>query len=167
MRGFLSSSEKPIKHHTLVAKLLEAIFLKAQLAIVKCPAHSFGTDPVTRGNNVATEAAFSSVSMVCLLTSLQLTDQINLPSINDFADMQCRIDAREIDFGCVKVAQDFGHPVCPCSLFHVLSCVAHGTTHVGKGGINDITQSQWFVLGIMQISNSLVNTCMICQQTRQ
>lgn len=97
MRGFLSSSGKPIKHHTLVAKLLEAIFLKAQLAIVKCAAHSFGTDPVTRGNNAATEAAFSSFSMVCLVTSLQLTDQISLPSINDVADMQCCIYAAEID----------------------------------------------------------------------
>ncbi|KAF0022421.1 hypothetical protein F2P81_025333 [Scophthalmus maximus] len=53
MRGFLTSSGKPIQHHTLVANLLEAIMLPTLLVIVKCAAHSAGSDSVKRGNALA------------------------------------------------------------------------------------------------------------------
>lgn len=140
MRGFLTSSGKPIQHHVLVAELLGAILLPYQLAIVKCAAHTNGTDPVTRGNamadSAAKQAAASSSSMVRQCTSTQPANPISIPSFNDVAEMQNRADAREKDKwmrrGCARNPESGlwlhpdGRPVCPRSLLHVLAHVAHG-----------------------------------------
>ncbi|XP_053192727.1 uncharacterized protein LOC128376898 [Scomber japonicus] len=68
MRGFVSSSGRPLQHHALVNDLLDAIMRPFQLAIVKCAAHSQENDPVSRGNAMADfaakQAATSSSSMV-------------------------------------------------------------------------------------------------------
>ncbi|XP_053177619.1 uncharacterized protein LOC128361258 [Scomber japonicus] len=68
MRGFVSSSGRPLRHHALVNDLLDAIMRPFQLAIVKCAAHSQENDPVSRGNAMADfaakQAATSSSSMV-------------------------------------------------------------------------------------------------------
>ncbi|XP_034089450.1 uncharacterized protein LOC117557643 [Gymnodraco acuticeps] len=101
MRGFLTSAGKPIQHHALVAQLLDAILLPAQLAVVKCAAHTNSDDPISRGNaladTAAKQAAISSSSMVLQCPSTQPAEPICLPSFNDVADIQARADAREKD----------------------------------------------------------------------
>lgn len=180
MRGFLTSSGKPIQHHTLVADLLEAILLPSQLAILKCAAHTDGSDPVSCGNaladTAAKQAAISSPSMVHQCTSTQPANPICLPSFNDVVEMQNRADDREKNLwlrkGCAPHPESglWLHadcrPVCPLSFLHVLAHVTHGPSHVGKGGIN-VVIGQWFAQGITQISQSLVSRCMTCQQTRR
>ena len=49
-RNFLTSSGKPIAHHTLVSQLLDAILLPKQIAVCKCEAHTSNTDLVSQGN---------------------------------------------------------------------------------------------------------------------
>lgn len=100
-----------------------------------------------------------------------------MPSFNDVADMQARADVREKDLwlrrGCTLDAESSlwlhpdGRMVCPRSFLHVLAHVAHGKSHVGKGGMNGIIKSQWFAPGITLATQTLVDRCMICQQTRR
>ncbi|XP_027141950.1 uncharacterized protein LOC113747238 [Larimichthys crocea] len=181
MRGFVSSSGKPLQHHALVNDLLEAILRPSQLAIVKCAAHTKGNDPVSRGNamadTAAKQAALSSSSMVHQYTSTQPVNPIPVPSSNDVVKMQNHADDRERSLwlrkGCAVDSESglWFHPdgrlVCPRALQHVLARVAHGPTHVGRGVINDVIRSQWFAPGITQVSQTLVDSCMTCQQTRK
>lgn len=46
-KDFWHVLEKKIKHHTLVANLLEAILIPSQFLTVKVAAHTAGSDPVT------------------------------------------------------------------------------------------------------------------------
>ncbi|XP_044197682.1 uncharacterized protein LOC122972712 isoform X3 [Thunnus albacares] len=181
MRGFVSSSGKPLQHHTLVNDLLDAILRPSQLAIIKCAAHTNGTDPVSRGNamadTAAKQAALSSPSLVLQCASTQPTNPIPVPSANDVVTMQNHADDRERSLwlrkGCKVDAESGlwlhpdGRPVCPRALLHVLARVTHGPAHVGRGVMNDVIRSQWFAPGITQVSQTLVDSCMICQQTRK
>ena len=88
-RGFLTSCGKPIKHHQLIKDLLDAIMLPKRLAIVKCEAHTNGSDSVSLGNAradaAAKQAAISSPSVVQQCTKVQAPDPIALPSFDDVA----------------------------------------------------------------------------------
>ncbi|XP_053170461.1 uncharacterized protein LOC128354223 [Scomber japonicus] len=158
IRGFVSSSGKPLQHHTLVNDLLDAIMRPFQLAIVKCAAHSQENDPVSRGNAMADfaakQAATSSSSMVRQCASTQPVHPFSLPSVNDVVMLQNHADDKERSLwlrkGCTVDAESSlwlhpdGRPVCPRALLHVLARVTHGPAHVGRGVINDVIRSQWW-----------------------
>ncbi len=142
MREFLTSSGKPIQHHTLVTELLEAILLPSQLAIVKCAAHTNGTDPVSHGNALAdTATKQAAISFLLQRTSTQSADPICLPSFNDIVDMQNHADDREktlwVRKGCAPHLESGlwfypdGRPVCPQSFLHVLAHVTREPSYVG------------------------------------
>ncbi|XP_066228780.1 uncharacterized protein [Saccopteryx leptura] len=56
-RGLLTSAGKDIKHKQEILALLDAIMLPRELAIVHCPGHQKGQDPVAKGNRRADEEA--------------------------------------------------------------------------------------------------------------
>jgi len=56
-RGFITSSGAWVKNGTWIANLLEAILLPNQIAVVKCDAHTGGSDDVSQGNARAHVAA--------------------------------------------------------------------------------------------------------------
>ncbi|XP_042285156.1 uncharacterized protein LOC121908908 isoform X2 [Thunnus maccoyii] len=128
-------------------------------------------------DTAAKQAALSSPSLVLQCASTQPTNPIPVPSANDVVTMQNHADDRERSLwlrkGCKVDAESGlwlhpdGRPVCPRALLHVLARVTHGPAHVGRGVMNDVIRSQWFAPGITQVSQTLVDSCMICQQTRK
>ncbi|XP_062045591.1 uncharacterized protein LOC133758444 isoform X2 [Lepus europaeus] len=56
-RGLLTSAGKEIKHKAEILRLLAAVSLPSKLAIVHCPSHQKGSDPITVGNQRADEEA--------------------------------------------------------------------------------------------------------------
>lgn len=56
-RGLLTSAGKDIKNKDEILALLEAIHLPRRVAIIHCPGHQKGADPVALGNRRADEAA--------------------------------------------------------------------------------------------------------------
>lgn len=64
----MTSLRKPIKHRDLIKLLLDAIMLPAQLAIVKCDAHTSGTDSVSLGHERSDFLNLCGTSM-CLPTT--------------------------------------------------------------------------------------------------
>ena len=56
-RGLLTSNKKEIKHAAEILKLLEAVQVSLQVAVMHCPAHQKEDTKVARGNNLAEWAA--------------------------------------------------------------------------------------------------------------
>lgn len=60
-RGLLTSAGRDIKHKAEILQLLAAVLLPSKLAIVHCPGHQKGSDPVATGNRRADEEAKAAV----------------------------------------------------------------------------------------------------------
>ncbi|XP_055978462.1 LOW QUALITY PROTEIN: uncharacterized protein LOC130031220 [Sorex fumeus] len=56
-RGLLTSAGKDIKNKAEILNLLEAVHLPRALAIIHCPGHQKGDDPIAVGNRLADEEA--------------------------------------------------------------------------------------------------------------
>lgn len=73
-RGLLTSAGKDIKNKEEILALLEAIHLPKQVAIIHCPGHQRGNNPVATGNRRADEAAKQaalSTRVLAEITKLQ------------------------------------------------------------------------------------------------
>lgn len=62
-RNFLKADGKPVLHHLKVSALLEAILKPTHIAVVKCAAHTSGSDTVSKGNHRADVAAKAACSL--------------------------------------------------------------------------------------------------------
>ncbi|XP_078533692.1 uncharacterized protein LOC144819836 [Lissotriton helveticus] len=56
-RGFLKTDGTPVMHKQLLEELIDSLTLPAEVAVVKCAAHTNGQDFVSRGNAMADWAA--------------------------------------------------------------------------------------------------------------
>ena len=56
-RGLLTAGGKEIKNKKEILQLLEAVWNSSQVAVIHCKGHQRGTDPISKGNWLADEAA--------------------------------------------------------------------------------------------------------------
>ncbi|XP_062962488.1 uncharacterized protein LOC134384720 [Cynocephalus volans] len=76
-RGLLTSAGKDIKNKEEILALLEAIHLPKQVAIIHCPGHQRGNNPVAAGNRRADEAAKqAALSVRVLAETIKLQEPI-------------------------------------------------------------------------------------------
>lgn len=62
LRGFVKSDGSPVQHKHLLRQLLTAVSFPSQLAVVKCAAHTGGTDMISKGNHIADLAAVPNLT---------------------------------------------------------------------------------------------------------
>ena len=143
-RGFLTSSGKPIAHHTLVAALLDAILLPQAVSVVKCEAHTSSSDPISLGNAAADAAAKMAASSGPFFPLIHLfLTPVDFDPYADLSTLQSLADAQERSLwarsgatfqGGVWIGPD-SKPCLPRVLFQVYSKLCHRRDHVGKGGM--------------------------------
>ena len=56
-RGLLTARGKEIKNKKGIFQLLEAVWKPSQVAVIHCKGHQQGTDPISKGNRLADQAA--------------------------------------------------------------------------------------------------------------
>ncbi|XP_044045346.1 uncharacterized protein LOC122873086 isoform X2 [Siniperca chuatsi] len=93
-RNFLTSTGKPIAHHTLVAELLDAVLLPKQIAICKCEAHTNNLDPISQGNARADKAAKAAAKQTPTTQCVAVTNEHLTPTA-DLQELQTRATAEE------------------------------------------------------------------------
>ncbi|XP_063110584.1 LOW QUALITY PROTEIN: uncharacterized protein LOC106026990 [Cavia porcellus] len=143
-RGLLTSAGKEIKHKQEILQLLAAVMLPQKVAIIHCNSHQKGTDPVTRGNNLADQAAKSAAmgDSQVLVTDVKDSPQKEKAQINQT-------------------------PKTPDLTAYIQQ--AHRLTHLGAKKLSLLAQRQDFPgaspTAIRQVANRVVANCEACQLT--
>ncbi|XP_066536095.1 protein NYNRIN-like [Hoplias malabaricus] len=168
-RKFLTSNGTHIKHHQLVAELLESILLPKELAIVKCAAHQKGTDYITKGNAKADLAAKAAALKPHIQASTIPVTNLTV----SLADIQSSATAAEIrrwkQDKCSLTPQGWmnaptNKPCLPKAYTRGLIKIVHGRSHMSKGGIVDTLRKQWYAPGLTNLTQKFCSQCLICAQ---
>lgn len=167
-RGLLTSAGKEIRNKEEILSLLEAIHLPKKVAIIHCPGHQKGADPVSKGNRMADEEAKAAAFGAMILpVSTGLNDWA--PTTSVYSPEECqRLD----ELGYTEV-NDKGQRLGPEGKI-ILSQEAgqqfiqrlHQMTHLGKGKLESLLKSsKYFVVDSSFLINKVVDNCLPCQLT--
>ncbi|XP_046904773.1 uncharacterized protein LOC124486931 isoform X2 [Hypomesus transpacificus] len=168
-RKFLTSSGKPISHHTKVAALLDAILLPSKIAVCKCQAHTHSCDPVSLGNDRADKAAKAAAqaSTTSFLFSEQASNSevpSSLAALQSFATPQEK--ALWKSSACILTEGVWrsvcGKPCLPKHFFPHFAKLTHGRDHASKAGMISMLTQQWFKKGFTAYAQRFCQSCMIC-----
>ena len=61
-KGLLKAGGKEIKNKKEILQLIEAVQKPFQVAVIHCKGHQRGTDPISKGNQLADQAAKEAVT---------------------------------------------------------------------------------------------------------
>ena len=143
--------------------LLEAILLPHQIAVVKCDAHTGGSDDVSRGNaraDVAAKAAAATAD--ALLVSQCVLTPAATSTLDDVNTLQAAVGTTERDLWIMSGCEfdngsklwrsPDGRVAPPKALPPWLARLAHGAGHTSEGGMCASIGKQWFALGFSPIA---------------
>ncbi|XP_035387085.1 uncharacterized protein LOC118242188 [Electrophorus electricus] len=152
-RNFLTSSGAKIKNHCLVAELLEAIQLPKKVAIIKCAAHTKAGDPVSRGNAYADKVAQLTATQPVHTQMAQIDNgtRITTKDIQKQATPQDYVKWKKggcKQIGGIWVHPEINKPCLPTAYMKGLIEIAHGRSHMSKGGIVESITKYWYAPGI-------------------
>ncbi|CAD7691012.1 unnamed protein product [Nyctereutes procyonoides] len=136
-RGFLTTKGTPIVNGPLIAKLLEALSLPTEVAIVHCRGHQTSKDMVSIGNNkadsVARKTALSNpVSPILFLSTPHRPSY----SIKETQALQA-LGGKAEGKGWIYIR---GKIALPENLAHTLITDIHQSLHIGPRALNQFLQ---------------------------
>lgn len=171
-RDFLKSDGKPILHKKLVSELLDAITLPAQLAIVKCQAHTGRKDIVSAGNARADAAAKRAALSQPEPKNSTLVYNTTETAIVSLSDMQAWASLED-KAAWKKAGATYEEnvwlgpnkkPCLPSHFFPTYCVLTHGVDHVSKGGMIEALRSSFFTKGFTVQAEAFCKNCLICAQ---
>ncbi|KAJ1167474.1 hypothetical protein NDU88_007865 [Pleurodeles waltl] len=159
--------------------------MPAEVAVVKCSAHTKGQDYVSLGNAYADQ-----VARFCALNCILLRDEWNsisepelepaeafalkvVDTIDELKALQnnVREDERDswIKSQCIKRADELwvsneGKFVLPNSLLSQLARFYHGQAHLGRDAMIRLFKTDWFNPRFRQAAEAVCHRCVTCQQ---
>ncbi|KAJ1154132.1 hypothetical protein NDU88_006887 [Pleurodeles waltl] len=184
-RGFLTSSGSPVKNGERIRELLHAIQMPAEIAVVKCSAHTKGQDYVSLGNAYADQVArFCALNCILLRDEWNLISEPELEPAEAFAlkvvdtmdelkalQNSVREDERAswIKSQCTRRPDELwvsneGKFVLPNSLLSQLARFYHGQAHLGRDAMIRLFKTDWFNPRFRQVAEAVCHRFVICQQ---
>lgn len=174
--GFVTSTGKPIKHAEEAVLLLKSVMLPEQVAIVKCAAHTGGTDMIALGNSAADEAAKQTagytVHQLMVTSCDELTDIAKELTVDFILSEQQRAAAEEKSQWISKGGKvnetglwigPGGKPTLPASTAVSVLKEAHSLAHSSERDMTKRMTAWWHPFMPHLISSTIAN-CKICQE---
>ncbi|XP_051785018.1 uncharacterized protein LOC127528403 [Erpetoichthys calabaricus] len=161
LRGFKTSTGKPIQHQKLVESLLEAITKPSKLAIVKCQAHTGKQDPVSKGNELADhfaeQAAYNNAPISLFLQKDDKDPDNQIISLQSAAtDREKRKWFKEGSLSNgVWTHKQNNKPFLPKASFPGMAKVAHGLDHAGKDAMVQDVERHWEAVGFSTYADAV------------
>ncbi|XP_040203611.1 uncharacterized protein LOC120935625 [Rana temporaria] len=176
LRGFLTTCGKPIKHGELIKKVLEALWFPEEIAVLKCAAHTRGTDEVSLGNAkadvAAKAAAVTGTESVEVFIATPCSDSPDQVDLTVLANLQRQTDEKTKqkwqDQGCKETtglwAHEDGRYCAPPALYPYLAEASHGPSHLSKGAMVSTITSHWVAPGFTTVAERFCQGCETCQK---
>lgn len=172
LRNFMTAAGTPIAHSSHIKGLLSAIQLPSQVAVIKCKAHTYETDMVSKGNQRADEAAKKAAASLrsekCGINNVMFFETLSMQKLIDMQDL-CSPQEKAVWMakGCKQESSGLwvdgnGKPVAPKAYLPALAEAAHGLTHLGKEGMCRLVRSYWSAPGFSGLAYKKVKSCLIC-----
>jgi ribonuclease HI len=175
-RGLLTSAGKDIKNKEEILALLEAIHLPKKVAIIHCPGHQRGQDPVARGNQMADVAAKQAAQGVTIIIGRDrpLPEPSPATSPNyTYSDenfrllesMICHKQTQEFNFQGLAQTTD-GRIILPTkegkSYVHKLQQLTHLRS---EKLLQLVKSSNYYILKLNSIVKQVLESCQACAFT--
>uniref|UniRef100_A0A8C6M250 ribonuclease H n=1 Tax=Nothobranchius furzeri TaxID=105023 RepID=A0A8C6M250_NOTFU len=176
--GFLTTSNKPIRHEQDMKDLAEALLLPLEVAVVKCKGHSQGSDFVSQGNQEADKAAKRAAGYLPIykiVVEVPPHEKNQDPRIRvtteTLGDLQEQASPQEKSLWMARGAMKAqgiwrgpdGRPILPPGIRQTAMEEAHGVGHVGPAQIVK-NLAHWWHPHIADMAKYLVKTCTECCQ---
>ncbi|CAD7693961.1 unnamed protein product [Nyctereutes procyonoides] len=158
-RGFLTTKGMPIVNGPLIAKLLEALSLPTEVAIVHCRGHQTSKDMVSIGNNkadsVARKTALSNpVSPILFLNTPHRPSY----SIKETQALQA-LGGKAEGKGWIYIR---GKIALPENLAHTLITDIHQSLHIGPRALNQFLQPLFYYPSLPKVIEAVHRACKTC-----
>ncbi|XP_070411319.1 uncharacterized protein [Nothobranchius furzeri] len=174
---FVPAGVKPIKHESEMRELAEALFLPAEVAVIKCKGHSQGSDFISKGNQEADRAAKITAEYLPVYNLVVETVTVEKsidPRISitkeTLKDMQDQASPQEKTLWLARGATNTdiwrspdGRPILPPGIRQTAMEEAHGVGHVGVAQMVR-NLSPWWHPYLTDMARYLVKTCTECTQ---
>ena len=164
-RGLLTSEGKEIKNKAEIIALLKALFLPREVAIIHCPGHQKGQDPVAVGNrqadHVAKQAAMAKV--LTLASEPNKTDQDRHTYTPEDQEEARAIGA--IENKDTKNWEKEGKTVLPQREAVAMIQQMHAWTHLGSRKLKMLIEKTDFLIPkASTLIEQVTSACKVCQQ---
>ncbi|XP_063461834.1 BTB/POZ domain-containing protein KCTD7 isoform X1 [Pan paniscus] len=168
-RGLLTSEGKEIKNKAEIIALLKALFLPKKVAIIHCPGHQKGHDPVAQGNRQADQAArqVARIETLTLISETKKADRIP-PSTSYTYTPEDREEA--IALGATenqetKNWEKYGKTVLPQKQAMAMVQQMHAWTHLSSGKLKLLIEKTDFLIPrVGTLLEQITLACKACQQ---
>lgn len=165
-RGFMTSMGHKVAHETQILKLLDAVWLPKELAVIYVRAHQKETTDMARGNAAADRAA-KVAALQDLPTLNALLPAFELPQVPQY-DPKEEDEAQQQGAGRNSAGWWISPDEkvwLPRPLSFQLLKKLHEATHWGAVAMGDAFSKQFLVKGIYMDSQRIVKQCLTCLKT--
>lgn len=157
-------------NHHLVAELLDAILLPADVSVCKCEAHTHSTDVVSQGNARADYAAKAAAQLPLSDHTFTYTQYLSLHTPTTVIALQSfsTVEDKRLwsRVGATITNREWwgpnGKPCLPSHFFPHFAKLSHGLDHVSKGGMMSMMEQHWFTKGFSIFAQKYCQACVIC-----
>ncbi|XP_065376878.1 uncharacterized protein [Macaca fascicularis] len=166
-RGLLTSERKEIKNKVEIIALLKALFLPQEVAIIHCPGHQKGQDPVAVGNRqadqVARQAAMAEV--LTLATEPDETSHITIEHTYTPEDQEEAKAIGAIENQDTKNWEKGGKIVLPQKEALAMIQQMHAWTHLSNRKLKLLIEKTDFLIPkASTLVGQVTSACKVCQQ---
>ncbi|XP_030407236.1 uncharacterized protein LOC115645997 [Gopherus evgoodei] len=168
-RGLLTAQGSPVKHGLQILRLLEAIQLPLEVAVMHCRAHQKEDHSVNRGNARADREAKRVATL-----ELGLAEGVHLhaliPSLGDLPTSQYTREELEWaeSLGLQEEKGWFhsteGKVLLPRCMMRPVLQKLHQTSHAGREALTQLAQKYFITSGLQPLASQIPAECLTCQK---
>ncbi|XP_042265492.1 uncharacterized protein LOC121895974 [Thunnus maccoyii] len=170
--GFLTATNKPIKHEEEMKELAEALMLPSQVAVIKCKGHDTSRSQVARGNAAADRAAKEAAGYTDRAMLVRTEDEERLDmSLENVSKMQRQASPQEkimweargaVEKDGVWRSTD-GRLILPPGMRSTAPEEAHRVGHVGVAQMMRNLKHWWHPF-MKEMAKEMIQTCEVCSR---